>query len=112
MCALALAQQQSGRQVVIYGLESECELAGSLSDRNKGLVDELHPFYPLLALVAEQKLYNVAVRMCLYGVVGTQSGLPSNKLARIVSTHAFKQETKCTCRRSASRANGNPHASA
>ncbi len=23
--------------------------------------------------------------------------LPSNKTVRIVSTHAFKQETKCTC---------------
>ena len=51
MCALVLEQQKSGRQVIRYGLDSECELRCSITYRHEGPVDELHPLYPLLALV-------------------------------------------------------------
>ena len=99
VCALTLEQQKSGRQVVIYGLESERELWGSISDRNKGSIDREHPFYPLMALISEKKLHSVKVRMCLYGVVGIQTKKPSNKPIRIISTHAFQTEMKCSCER-------------
>ena len=49
---------------------------------------------PLKELIDKKKLYNVAVRMCRYKVVGDKTQQPSNRVMRIVSDHAHGLPTR------------------
>ena len=97
ICALALEQLKAGRQLILYGAEHQSSLWGDLSRRNNPGSEPDHPLMPLKELVDKKKLYNVAVRMCRYKVVGEFTKTPSNRVIRIISDHAFKEDWKCTC---------------
>ena len=89
VCALASAQLQAGRQVILYGFEHQKSLWGDLNPRNEPGKDPDHPLQPLQELIKKKQLHNVAVRMCNYGCKGAQTGKGSNKVVRIISDHAF-----------------------
>ena len=97
---VVLEQLRSGRHAIVYGYNYEHDLWATRYKRrgphNWELPpDEEHPMFPLQSfvcvgvgdsLVARGTLRQYLVRQYQFGVVGPETGMPSNKLVRVLSS--------------------------
>ena len=106
-------QLKSKRDAIVYGFKYERQLWAARDEPerrgspNWGLTaDEEHPLFPLHSLVcvgvgdspvARGTLGQYLVRQFQFGVVGPETGMPSNKLVRVLSSLSLGKEAKPNC---------------
>jgi hypothetical protein len=104
-------QLRSGRHAIVYGYNYEFDLWPTRYKRRGPRNWELppdaeHPMFPIHSLVcagsgdspvARGTLRQYLVRQCQFGVVGPETGMPSNKLVRVLSSLSLGKEAKANC---------------
>ena len=110
--AVVQDQLKSGRHAIVYGYNYENALWATRHPEHRGpgnwgsSADEEHPMFPLQSFVcvgdgdspvARGTLRDYLIRQCRFGVVGPETGMPSNKLVCVLSSLSLGKEAKPNC---------------